>query len=199
MSNDWSNAGARADVYVSGEDFGPRELPPPGLTNAVCCGVEDVGNEWSEVYGKLSHKIVILWELDERMKDGRPFMLSSSYTASLSEKANLRRDLETWRGRKFTPDELVKFNLSKLIGAGCTLNVMVGPNKQGKERASIKGVMPKQKLAPALAIVNKEMPKWIAERRAKNAAEEAARENAPADADSETIHEGFPGENEVPF
>jgi hypothetical protein len=189
------------DVYVSGEDFGPKELPPPGPTNAVCAFVEDVGEEFSEMYQKTSRKIVLIFELEDRMEDNRPFMLSQTFTGSLGEKANLRKALEGWRGRKFTPEELVKFNVGKLVGVGCTLNVMVGPNKQGKERASIAGIMPKHKQAVALTIYNTEPPKWVAERKAKNAADAKLRDIGiePHEAPVLDAGVGFDEANPPPF
>ena len=54
------------------------------------------------------------------------------YTASLSEKANLRRDLEGWRGRAFTPEELKGFDVFNVLGVPC--QVTVTHNDKGKAR-----------------------------------------------------------------
>jgi hypothetical protein len=53
-----------------------------------------------------------------------PRGISKRYTLSLNEKASLRKDLQSWRGRPFTPAELAGFDVSKLIGANCLLSVL---------------------------------------------------------------------------
>ena len=58
------------------------------------------------------------------MEDGRPFAVSKTYTASLFEAAALRKDLESWRGKSFTEEELGGFDISKLLG--CTARIEVG-------------------------------------------------------------------------
>ena len=148
-----------------------KELPPAGLMQAVCVFVEDIGIQKTEYKGetKVQHKIVVVWEIDEneaKMDDGRRFMTSKRYTLSLSDKANLRKDLETWRGKKFTEEELGGFDVEKLVGANCLLNIMHEENA-GKTYANIKGVMPLKNGMTKILPVATEVPKWIAEVRAK--------------------------------
>jgi hypothetical protein len=105
---------------TGGGDF---ELAPEGNHVAVCYMVVDLGVQQTSFGEK--HKILIGWELvNEPMKDGRPFVISQQYTASLSEKANLRRDLESWRGRKFTKEELDGFDVSNVVGVPCMISVV---------------------------------------------------------------------------
>jgi hypothetical protein len=59
------------------------------------------------------------------------------YTASIGEKANLRKDLVNWRGREFTDDELKGFDVKKLLGVPCMLSLT--PNDKGKVRVT--GIM----------------------------------------------------------
>jgi len=42
-------------------------------------------------------------------------MISKRYTMSLGEQSTLRKDLESWRGKKFTPEELQGFDLNACI------------------------------------------------------------------------------------
>jgi hypothetical protein len=70
---------------------------------------------------------MITWELldDEvKMQDGRPFAATQFYTASLHEKAQLRKDLEAWRGKKFTEEELEGFDLTDVLGKYCMIQVV---------------------------------------------------------------------------
>jgi hypothetical protein len=60
---------------------------------------------------------------------------------SLSEKANLRRDLESWRGRKFTAAELAGFDLKAIMGTACQLQVTHDTNKEGRTYAGVAAIM----------------------------------------------------------
>jgi hypothetical protein len=121
-------------------DFTPA---PAGTHLAVCCDVVDMGLIYSEQYGKTQHKIRVCWNINERMDDGRLFMVSKRYTASLHEKARLRQDLEAWRGSAFSSKELDGFDLEKLIGVPCYVSILHRPasNDPTKIFANVMAVM----------------------------------------------------------
>jgi hypothetical protein len=131
----------------------------PGTYAAVCQSVHDLGILETTYQGetKKQHKIIILWELDERIPDGKfqgeRFIVSKRYTLSLHEKSTLRGDLKSWRGRDFTEDELAAFDLEKLRGANCLIS-MVEIEKSGKVYTNVAAIMgaPKgsAKLTPEL-------------------------------------------------
>jgi hypothetical protein len=67
------------------------------------------------------------------------------FTASLSEKANLRPFLEGWRGKAFTPEELRGFDPAQVAGVPAYINVIHEPGqKNGKAvvYANIASIMP---------------------------------------------------------
>ena len=103
------------------------EKMPTGVVQAVCAYVEDIGTHEGSYQGKptLRHQVIICWELAEKMRmgdhAGRNFIVSKFYTLSLNPKASLRKDLESWRGKSFTKEELESFDLEKLIGVNCLL------------------------------------------------------------------------------
>ena len=135
-----------------GGDF---EQCPAGSFAARCYQIIDLGHQTIEWQGtaKVVPKVRITWELNEAMADGRPFSISKEYTASIGEKANLRKDLEAWRGRAFTADELKNFSLENVLGAPCLLGVVHRPSKDGsKVYANVGSVMalPKGMSAPEL-------------------------------------------------
>jgi len=101
-------------------DFVPS---PPGLWAGVCCDVVDLGMVETQ-WGK-KHRVQLRWLVDAQppRSDGKPYMVSKKYTLSLHEKANLRIMLEVWRNKKFTADELDGFDLEKLVGAPCQIQV----------------------------------------------------------------------------
>lgn len=118
---------------------GSFERVPEGLHRAICNMVVDLGLQEREWQGQKRqvHQVYIRWEFPmERIKydkDGEeqegPMVLGEVYTLSLSEKANLRKHLEAWRGRKFTQDELNGFDLFTLLGKGC--QIQVSHNQRG--------------------------------------------------------------------
>lgn len=144
------------DSGGGGEDFAPLSA---GAHVARCVAFIDLGTQESEYQGKVNHrrKVRITWEVPgERMTDGRPFVISKSYTASLTEKANLRADLEGWRNKKFTQSELAGWDASQLLGKACQLSVVHEEGRtNGKTYAVIRAIMP---LAKGMACEPQENP-----------------------------------------
>lgn len=139
---------------ASSGDFTP---PPTGLAAAVCTGFIDLGSSMSN-FGKMQRKARLVFELlDEMRDDGTPHVISRRYTFSMSDKANLRNDLEAWRGRPFGPGEAEAFNVRNLIGVVCTLNIVCKPGQDGKDITFCDGVMAKMKNYPARATPKSEI------------------------------------------
>lgn len=133
--------------------------PPAGVHRATCFRLIDLGTQQSEYQGKtLRRRQVILdWELaDELMEDQRPFTIAKFYTWSMSEKANLRKDLEAWRGVTFQDKDLGEsgsFKPVNLLGAPCLLNVIHEPKANSTDiRAKIASIsrLPKNTEKPTL-------------------------------------------------
>lgn len=103
--------------------------PEAGTFTARCCRLIDLGSQTATYEGetKTARKILIAFEItdpDNRRDDGQPFVLSKRFTASLHPKAGLRKFLESWRGRPFTPEELKAFDLRALLGVSCLLGIV---------------------------------------------------------------------------
>ena len=133
---------------------GDWAIAPEGVHQAVCVSVIDLGTQ-EEIDnfnggGTIHrHKVQVRWELaHELMPDGnyagQPFTMSKRYTFSTHEKANFRKDLEAWRGKKFEAADFGPggFNVTKLLGANCQLNIIHKVKADGKVRADIAGIMP---------------------------------------------------------
>jgi hypothetical protein len=105
---------------------GTFENPPAGAHPAVCTKMIDLGTQETTWQGttKFAHKVKIVFELAEKMKDGRPFLTMRDFTVSLHENASLRAFLASWRGRDFTDEELAGFDPKVLIGKGCLLSLI---------------------------------------------------------------------------
>lgn len=138
------------------QESGGKEFAqaPEGTTIARCIKVIDIGTQKDEYEGKINirRQCIITWELPNvLMPDGdhagEPFVISKFYTASLSEKANLRKDLQLWRGKAFTPDELKGFDSKNILGKPCMLNVT--HTEKGKARVGAVMACPKGVEIPA--------------------------------------------------
>lgn len=132
---------------ASGGNYNPA---PAGTHAAVCVDVVDLGVLEVNFGGKTKkqHKINIVWQIDEMRDDGRPYQVQKRYTLSLHEKAGLRKDLESWRGRPFTPQELEGFDVETILSVGCMLNV-IHNMKDGSTYANVAAVMKLPKGMPA--------------------------------------------------
>lgn len=126
---------------TGGGDF---EQPPVGTHVARCVKLIDIGTQKGEYQGKATFKrqVIIGWELPTELMAtgdyaGKPFTVSKFYTASLSEKANLRADLKNWRGREFTDQELAGFKAKNILGKPCMLSLTTND----KNKVRVTGVM----------------------------------------------------------
>lgn len=122
-------------MIVHGSEFIPA---PDGIHNAVCVDVADLGIV-DGTFGP-KHMLKIVWEIEEKMETGKRFIVQKRYSVSLHEKSNLFKDLKSWRGKPFTPDELKAFDMEKVIGVPCQL-VVVHSEKEGAVYANVQTVI----------------------------------------------------------
>lgn len=118
---------------------------PAGTYLARCCRVIDMGTQPVEFQGETKHqrKVLLQFEIldpDTHREDGGAFTVSKRYTASLHEKAALRRDLEAWRGAKFTDADLQRFDLAGVLGKSALISV-VHADKDGRTFANLAGLV----------------------------------------------------------
>jgi len=146
-------------------DFSPI---PSGIHHAVCYSVIDLGTQPSQMFAP-SRKVLLIWELphergdfmDEASKKmvSKPRVISKEYTLSTGAKSNLRRELESWRGRPFTPDEATSFEVGVLAEKNCQINIAHKPSKDGsKVYANVISIVP---LAKGQAALKPENPVLI--------------------------------------
>jgi len=113
---------------------------PEGLHQAVCVDAIDVGMQDSP-WGQL-HKVELRWQIDElNPKTGKRFLVVQRYTSSLNKKSNLCKHLEAWRGRKFTDEEKTGFDLEKLVGLNCQLQIAHRITDEGGTFANIQAIV----------------------------------------------------------
>lgn len=195
------------------------EFPPirPGAYTAVCIIVADVGMSRGGRY-RPQHKIFLQWELiGQRITMERdservelPRVIGKFYTLSLSRKARLRADLESWRGRMFTEAELRGFDVFKVLGAPCQLGIVHETGNDGRvytNVTSIMGLSPGSTKPQAESKLLKysadepgqfdELPQWIKER-IEQAQAAAPQNDAPAQSGSSSTAD-YDFDDDIPF
>ena len=145
------------------------ESIPTGTQQAVCAFVRDIGTQEGVYMGKPTrrHQCVIMWELArKRIKgehEGMPFMISKFYTLSLNEKANLCKDLESWRGKGFTDVEKQGFDIQVLEKVNCLLNIIESTKGDGKKIIKVASISPLLPDMEKLLRTNLQPPAWVEE------------------------------------
>ncbi len=158
---------------------------PSGSHLAVCnmvvdCGLQPGSGKFPAPKRKLYLRFEIPSERVEYEKNGQqiegPLTIGSFYTASMNEKAILRKHLEGWRGRSFTDAEAEQFDVSAIAGKSCMLSVIEN-DSGGKTYSNIanigaipKGVAAMQAENELLVYVDDDpkvfnkLPKWLQEK-----------------------------------
>lgn len=124
---------------------------PPGMHLARCYRIVDLGTQKTEYMGNVKqlHKVMFQFEVHSEDSDGHPLLTSSgdpmtvskNYTVSLAEKSNLRKDLQSWRGKDFSSDELKGFELKNVLGQWAMLSV-VEVQRDGNTYTNIANINP---------------------------------------------------------
>lgn len=118
-------------LLAKAPEGGEFEKAPEGVYVARCYELIDIGTQTvmrktpGGIKEALVEQIIIGWELfgDVTKEDGTPYTIEQIYTNSLWKTANLYKDLNKWRGVPFTEDELKGFDLTKILGAYCQIQV----------------------------------------------------------------------------
>ena len=178
------------------KDRAKPKLPPvePGVYMAVCVGVIDLGEQYSEKFKTYANKVLLVWELPSETVevDGeeKPRQLSKEFTFSASGKSHLRKYIESWNSKNYSDDEFMEFDLFDQIGKPCQLNVVLN---ESKEYSNVDNLMPIPKGFPAPVSASekvcwdmdawddetfKKLPEWIQEKIKKSS--QYQKEHAPA-------------------
>lgn len=126
---------------------GSFEPIPEGTHLARCVTVVDLGVQetpWGDkkqVYlGFEVPGFEVEWEVNGEPKKG-PGLIGVTWTNNLYEESNLGRNLISWRGKPFTPEERKAFDLTKLLGVPCMISVSHATTKAGRTFAKITSIV----------------------------------------------------------
>lgn len=126
-----------------------------GVYTAVSSAIIDLGLQKNEQFKKIQRKFMMIWtiigEEVEINGEKQPRTISKEYSFSLNEKSTLRKDLQAWRGKPFSEEELQGFNILAVLNKACQLQIIL-EEKNNKKYNNIAGIMslPKGSNVPKL-------------------------------------------------
>lgn len=159
-------------MAIKAQSAPPRELIPAGNYVAICYSMIQIGTVDNTYKGvtKKTPKLRLGWELVDELKvfkEGdkpKPLVIEKEYSLYMTDKSNLRKDLESWRGATWTDKEAEDFDVTKLIGASCMLNIIHHTSDAGKVYEKIAGITKVPKNLPVAKQFNSsrvvEFDKW---------------------------------------
>ena len=109
---------------------------PAGMHLARCFMYVDIGHQETKFGDK--HQILLYFEVHGEdpitgealvTSNGDPMAIFKKYTFSWNEAAILRKDLESWRGAAFSPEEQKRFDIKNILDKWCMLNITNNPDK----------------------------------------------------------------------
>lgn len=122
----------------------------PGVYFAVCIGVIDLGEQYSEKFKNYSNKVQFVWELPSETieVEGKqePKQLSKEFAIATKKNSGLRTFISSWNSKAYTDEEFQEVELFDQIGKACQLNVVLS---ESGEYANVDSVMPIPKGFPA--------------------------------------------------
>ena len=178
------------------KDRAKAALPPipAGQYLAVCVGVFDLGEQYSEKFKSYSPKLMITFDIPAVTieVDGKqePRQLSREFTISGKNNSKLREFITAWNGTQYSDEAFGEFDPLTQIGKPAMLSVVL--NETG-EYANINAIMP---LFPGLPTPQtstqlkiwdmdswddkgfEELPSWVQEKIKKST--QYQKEHAPA-------------------
>lgn len=117
----------------SGKDFEPVS---EGVHSAVLADIVDKGVVQTAFGPK--HKVMFLWLTDEADEGGQTKYVFQSFTASLHEKAGLRKAVKAIRGRDIEGEN---FDVETLLGSQAQLVIQHNEGQDGKVYANVQAIL----------------------------------------------------------
>ena len=127
------------------KDRAKPALPPvpAGQYLAVCVGVYDLGEQYSEKYKNYSPKLMISFdipsvtiEVEGKME---PRQLSREFTITTKNNSKLREFISSWNGTQYSDEAFGEFDPLTQVGKPAMINVLL--NETG-DYANINTIMP---------------------------------------------------------
>jgi len=119
---------------------------PDGQFAAQCVDAIDLGEKVEDYPGtpeRLAHKCAIVFRTGAKNPEtGDLIDIAKEYTVSMGEKANLRKDLESWRGKPYNEAQITEgVPVHKLAGNWALITVAQKQSGKGRTYAFIQSIV----------------------------------------------------------
>lgn len=175
---------------------------PEGQFVAQCVDTIDMGDKVEQYQGqppKIVQKCVLVFRTGEVNEQGQPIDIGKEFTVSMGDKANLRKSLEQWRGRKYTAEEAAEgVPLHRLCGQWALITVEHKTSGAGNTYGNINAIvgLPRQMQASVPTFPKYERAPFYAERKAEYALEVAKLKPVAGPTDDDFPHDD---DSDLPF
>lgn len=130
-----------ADTIVAKNTDAKFTPHPEGQFVAQCVDAIDLGERVKDYTGRpkyLAHECALVFRTGEVNEEGKPIDVARELTVSMGEKANLRKLLESWRGKQYTAEEAdAGVPVDKLVGQHALLTIEHKVSGKGRTYANI--------------------------------------------------------------
>ncbi len=191
-----------ADNIVAKASESRYKPHPEGTYTARCVDVIDLGEKRDDWQGttKILPKVALVFQSGKKNPEtGEAFEVSVEFTVSMSDRASLRKFLETWRGKPYTDEQArAGVPIGKLAGQPAMITVGHKTSGTGRTYAKLLAAvpMPEGVAAPELEYQRSE---YWAERK-REYAEGVARYRHSQDADDALLDDEPPHDDDgMPF
>lgn len=191
---------------VVAKDSGAKFFPhTEGQFPMACVDVVNLGINVEVFAGQEPRevpKVALVFASGERQEDKSLTLVTTEMTLSANEKANLRKFLESWRGRSYTADQAEQgLPISKLYGKSALVSIEHVTTRKGRKFAKIVSIGPLPKAMPPVdeaVLADYERPKFLTDRKATYAAALQKHRGFPAD-DYPPPEMSDDGDEDLPF
>lgn len=202
-----------ADTLVAKGSDSKYKSHPEGQFVAQCVDAIDLGEKVEQFQGnppKLAHKCALVFRTGEKNDDlGELIDIGKEFTVSMGDKANLRKFLEAWRGKKYTAEQVeAGVPLHKMAGNWALITVEHRTSGAGRTYANIAAVVgvPQQMRGGLPSFGEYKRPEFWSQRKEeykKEAQAFRAKAAAPPSDDWEEFSDdslpGDPPDDDLPF
>lgn len=169
---------------VTAKDSGANFTPHSDGQHAMfCVDVVNLGINVEQYQGQEPRevaKVALVFASGESQREaGKPDdlkLVTTEMTISANEKSNLRKFMEAWRGKAYTPEQAATgLPITKLYGQGALISIEHVTTKRGRLFANIVSIapLPKQMALPdaesAKLLAEYARPKFLNDRKAQYA------------------------------
>ena len=154
----------------SGGNFSPHS---EGQFPCLCVDVVNLGVNVEQFPGQEARevaKVALVFASGERQADESLTLVTTEMTLSANEKANLRKFLESWRGKSYTPEQAeAGLPINKLYGQSALVSIEHVLTRKGRKFAKIVSIGPLPKAMPSpdgKLLIEYERPKFLVDRKA---------------------------------